>query len=715
MKKSALVLMGFIILISWNISHAQAEGTKIKVKLLDKMNLSEKLQIKASLAELTPSATQEGLDDGILYGSYTTKKLLNSFYRVSIAWHTLGSNNNQLNEKVALKPNFVSSFKTNEVIIATGTLLTAVGDVDLLVKTYGKVKTASTPDGQITAQDQQTAKTKLKSTPIAAVATTAPTSNAGVPSGTGAASPAPAPTAGVTTKNIVACQNLVNIPALQVFQQQRTERVASDGTVLDSGTCAIIGQPFPILKTYGCQQSGALFEAYTLDATVNGIAVPIQACTEDPTRPISTTTQAMCNDRFNEPTLELFKQEKTVTRDGAGSITSQTACVDVGLPIPVTKDYTVCVPLPNYTTNVVNNQYQYIATVGGVASIVQACTPDLTVSYPIIESATGCTVRDDLILNKSYQQVALTYTDVTQTVKQLRGCQDSANPALTYTHFNTSQTCTAGIDPVTNTAILYERSAYFDSTGLIKFATVCAPTQSTVREEYCQTTTDDFAAGISYMNTRKYFLDSRGFRVNLDNNACTKTNLQAGIFPHVKTLCNYNHYDAQKISKPVRSISIDTTTDPLSTLGSVTLQVCTEENTPIGHVPVVGSAAWAVSSSVGIPLFSVTIANKATFYTGPATAAQLDAKFAATWSFPDGTPFNLNGWSKEYTTCSTTPGRFFICAQGTCFEQITTCSGNKNTYIKNTTYTRPDNTTYLFGDPLSVQRNVCGGATKPPL
>lgn len=722
MKKLVITLWA-ILFLSFVITNAHANPDLIKLSLITELNITKKTQLQAALTELTESATQAGVNNSIFYGNYKTQKLSNGYYRITIKWHTLGSSDNQNTEKAPLAPAFISRFKTNQEIIVTGEVLTAKGDQDAIEKAYNKMKIASDERKKLERPtDENTTKpitSKLGNSPINNNGGT----NAGVPSGTGSDVTAPGPKADLITTRVVACDLLINIASLQVFKQERTERVNQEGTVVDAGTCSVTGQPIAISKTYGCQAPASLNEWYTLTAVVDGADTLIQSCTEDTTRPVRKTAQVTCPNRFDELALQVWTQEKTVTYDGAGTVISQTACKDIGTPYTVTKDYNACAALPDYNKLVVHDQYKYVANVNGNAVIIQGCTPDMKTSYSIVETASGCSARDDLVNNYSVQQVRLVYIDGAQTEQELRACQDSTNTALTYQHFNTSATCTPGLDQTTGTAILYERVAYHDSASLIQYVTTCAPTASALREEYCQTLTHNTTAGESYMNTRKYFLDSTGARVNIDNNTCTKTRLPQGVFQHSTTLCKYNHYDTQKLSKPVYTVTIDTSTDPLSTLGPVTVQTCTETNVPISHTAKAGSKRWTLKASAYIPDFAISANVAPAVFNGSCTTptnAQVQTGLNGTLSW-GATAINTNGWSKDFLPAACTTSRTFRRVKisrdwvslPTCWRK---CAVNKNTYIKETIYVRPDNTEYAYANPLSQNYNVCGGTTaKPPL
>jgi len=791
----------------------QAEIMKIKVAQQDVLESGD--PIVGSFSDLSDKEIQAGLDEARVVGR-VNKQEAGSKYKVTVGWHTIVS---PTGEKKAIKPKFFSHFKikkspSGQTIINAGTTIKAKGNKKKVIAAYKNLIKDPSAKSEKSAEEKKKEK-KAKFVPQAQ----------GAGGGSGGTIPAVStpqvasgsPTASVKTRTTIACEPSFDIVSLVAYRQERVEVTDSNGTVLDSGACHIAGQPSAITKTYGCQAPNSINEWYELATFMEGNTIPVlsctedtsrpitstkvltcsdridpvglqywkqentqtlngagtvisetgcvdvgspatlaktygcqapnsinewyeltasvggrlavkQACTEDTTRPITKTVTTACKQRFDKPKLLLFDQQKTVTYNGAGTMISQTVCGDIGVPFNVTKEYNKnCQPFIDYLNMSASDSFRYVATVNGTIADVgnQGCITDKATAYPVAETTTGCSIRDDLPLKFSVEQTKLTYTDGQQTTQTVRGCQDSKNPLFKYPHSFTPVGCTAKPNPVTGRNIPQERLVYFDSASIEHQVTGCSVTGATIGEEFCQGKfANNFATGQSRQLVKTFLTGANG-NITYKDAVCSPS--ASVVYAHTiqgVPTCSYINDDATRLATVQTRTIIDTTAEAASTAGLVVLKPCAPTASAIPYT--ISSKNWVIVSTQSFPSMTpITKTQQSRFGIYPTiTDAELTAALNQTVVWPDGNAINTNGWSKNIGTCITThkQGRNAITTPGsgvTAFLMTTTrsCTGTRNNYIARTKYKRADGTFFYYDDPLSIGlgANVLGGTTKPAL
>ena len=255
--------------------------------------------------------------------------------------------------------------------------------------------------------------------------------------------------------------------------------------------------------------------------------------------PLITTTTEGCNINVDLAQMVAIVQERTL-EDGE----EITPCADTLTRYPLTAKYSSCGLSFDTANNKAYEQYTlfYADPVSGGEIQVQDCTIDNDKVIALTEDTSNCSIRDDFVLNKSFQQAEINYVYQGST-QTLSACQDTTT---SYDHVTVTDTA---ICPpvVTGGNVTFQERVKYVLNGSDVYITPCTPDTSTttaVLEEDCASPryTNDFATGQSYLNKNYYYMDGS---TRVDVSTCVQSTT---TFVHKKdeTVCTATNDDTAK-------------------------------------------------------------------------------------------------------------------------------------------------------------------------
>lgn len=143
-------------------------------------------------------------------------------------------------------------------------------------------------------------------------------------------------------------------------------------------------------------------------------------------------TEAGCTVRIDVAQLKAVQQSRTETTKG-GAVVSESECTDSGTSFPLQKSYSGCSDAVDLAARTATAQYVlFYIDGGGARKEISECAPDAERVFPIAENFTACTVSIDYQNGKAVPQSSLVYHNVNNVEVQVRGCQPSdTKPAVT--------------------------------------------------------------------------------------------------------------------------------------------------------------------------------------------------------------------------------------------------------------------------------------------
>jgi hypothetical protein len=255
--------------------------------------------------------------------------------------------------------------------------------------------------------------------------------------------------------------------------------------------------------------------------------------------PLITTTTEGCNMNVDISQMVAIVQERTL-EDG----TEITPCEDTLTRYPLNAKYSSCALSFDMPNSVAYEQFtlSYADPVSGGDIQVQDCTADSEKIISLTEDTSGCGIRDDFTLNKSFQQAEISYIYNGETVV-LSACSDTAT---SYDHVTVTDTA---ICPpvVTGTDVTFQERLKIVVNSSDVYITPCTPDASTtiaVLEEDCASPryTHDFDTDQSFLNKNYYYMDGA---TRVDVSSCVQ-GVTTYVHKQDEALCTDTNDDTAK-------------------------------------------------------------------------------------------------------------------------------------------------------------------------
>ncbi|WP_022669443.1 hypothetical protein [Desulfospira joergensenii] len=309
--------------------------TVVKLNLLNQIKKKITADTGSMLTELSPEAVKIGLAEVQLYGRVKHEPLADQSTRMFIEWHSIGipaGNNETLTDN--LDNPLSSQFRTTDLQVEPGTVVTATGDLQGLIDKFLELKEKTkkeSPKHILEEKEEEEEENGLSSTGDSG----GYSSGSGGDYGSSLSSPDDFSTNLITT-TWEDCSPRVSQEDGRVYRQARPVGTDETGKAVETGACEDQGGYVEIQKEYGepCTiiydyENKKAYEQYREFAEVDGEFISVTNCSNDfqKSYDIYGITDG-CGIRHDFVAGKSIIQEKLFYMDNAGEETQITACID---------------------------------------------------------------------------------------------------------------------------------------------------------------------------------------------------------------------------------------------------------------------------------------------------------------------------------------------------------------------------------------------------
>ena len=448
---------------------------QIRLGLLDEVPVENQARpvgtpVRAQLVEIGAGGGAEGLGRAVVSGTMLTRRQ-GGFVRATVRWDTVSVEVPGIpaGRREFLGSPLESRFGTAARTIPAGARVYARGDVAGLIAAARRLISQPAVPAETDGQPQQAAAGQQGGRQRA------PGGGGGEDDFTLEASSAPArsreeriPVYATTTSG---CQPVVDKAAGFVRSQSR---VTVDG--VPEGECSDDGRNYIIMTSgEGCGDvlDGEVMrpQARSFWTGDDGSTRLLSQCAPDPERayPIVVTEEG-CERKSNPAGTMIEAYARKYYTDANAQRHYLEPCAATGETFAVVEDGSGCGDFLDFLAAVARPQQRRYYTDGEAGVQLSACTPDVSVSWPMTETLDGCPTETDLSSGQVIQFTRLVYTGAGGAENEVRGCADQGAGYAIQKDFGS---CNDAVNQASMSVQLLHIAWYADEDGARQDLTLC--------------------------------------------------------------------------------------------------------------------------------------------------------------------------------------------------------------------------------------------------
>ena len=391
---------------------AQADQTAIMLNLTQPIEAQKTNTATAKFAELTAEAMKYGMSDATVNGNIQYSMQPDRTIRSTIKWDSISIENGGKKVTEGLDEALTSKFRVpqDKPRAEPGTKLKAMGDIEALAKSLGKLKAQL--DAQQTVVQKENTNSKTQSQAVAPVVSSQPATDSGKYLSDAGSPFSTTITPSTTTTYSLCDARFIDLASMKAVKQYKPVYTQS-GVQTGEGVCAANFSEFaPILSKDGdctyrfdfanstaIKQEQLYYSDGTQDVNVN-------SCRDSSTLYPLTESRLGCSVTTDLANMKVFPQSKMIFTVGTLE-QNATMCRPVSSS-GIALQEEACDPMwendfVNHVSYLVTRMY-YLSDVDGSKIYVNQCGRSSTVSFPHFTDTTGCGwVMDDVAMIGSQQ------------------------------------------------------------------------------------------------------------------------------------------------------------------------------------------------------------------------------------------------------------------------------------------------------------------------